>query len=110
MTFTVWYRKKNDFGMDAIVRGHFFSANQNLPKRRVSLALGFEKVAEIVADSIDNVFERTNTFGEAAWWKNEGVIHFGGSMRSMCVGDIIEDEENRIFLILPIGMEEVQRG
>ena len=68
----------------------------NVPK---SLFLAhYNKVSEIVADDLDEVFEIGNI-------GPEDKITRLDRMHSISVGDVIEDEEHRLFVVKSFGFE-----
>jgi|TARA_R100000951_G_C2564324_1_gene156635 hypothetical protein len=68
----------------------------NVPK---SLFLAhYNKVSEIVADDLDEVFQIGNIGPE------ECITRLG-RMSSISVGDVIEDEEHRLFVVKSFGFD-----
>jgi hypothetical protein len=64
---------------------------------------GYELVAELATDDLDDIFRLTNHI-DSAWYENEGVVTHKQS-RSTSVGDIIQTR-NGLFRCMPIGWEK----
>jgi len=65
---------------------------------------GYELVAEVDSDDVDDAFRLTNHI-DVAWYENEGVtVH--KQARSTSVGDIIENNDG-IFRCMPVGWEKL---
>jgi len=66
----------------------------------------FQKVAHVLAENLDEVFELTNHI-DHDWTKNENVFvnpHLINQPRSTSVGDLIFDTENGVFYqVDPVG-------
>lgn len=61
----------------------------------------YELVATVTCENFGNVFYLTNHVHQE-WWKNEGVILVKES-RSTSVGDIVVDENGKVFLCASVG-------
>lgn len=69
----------------------------------------YRKVAEVSAENLEDVFERTNSI-EHFWGNNSGVTLEECSKngcRSTSVGDIIEDEDGNLHLVRSIGFAQI---
>lgn len=64
---------------------------------------GYELVAELASDDLDDIFRLTNHI-DCAWYENEGVITHKQS-RSTSVGDIVQTSSG-FFRCMPIGWEK----
>jgi hypothetical protein len=67
----------------------------------VNFPEGFEKVAEVEAEDLGNVFYLT-THVTHEWWLNEGVTLVKES-RSSSVGDVVVDAAGNRFLCAKMG-------
>jgi hypothetical protein len=87
------------------------------PVTRIDFTLAYHKVAEVSASCLDEVFQLTNNI-DSSWVENEGVTPFGltplgvaGSLarghRSTSVGDIIETQDGRLFVVESLGFREL---
>ena len=66
----------------------------------------YDVVAAIEADSIDEVFEKTNSI-ENHWSGNPGVIPIKKECRSTSLGDIVVNKAGKKFLCAYIGWKEI---
>jgi len=69
----------------------------------------YEPVAAVEADSIDEVFEKTNHITQN-WENNKGVIAlhtFGKQHRSTSVGDVVVDDSNKPLICASCGWKEI---
>jgi hypothetical protein len=67
----------------------------------------YKLVAEVETDSLGNVFGLTNHI-DKSWQENEGVNAFVNKARSTSVGDLVEDENGKLWMVASIGFEEVE--
>lgn len=68
----------------------------------------FQTVAVVEAQSLDQVYEKTNTI-ECLWTENPQVkaLPNGARQRSTSVGDVITTPEGKAFMVAPAGFEEI---
>ena len=64
----------------------------------------FEKVAVLEASSAEQAFELTNHI-DREWRKNSGILRYKQS-RSTSVGDVIAQDDGKLFRVEPVGMHE----
>lgn len=64
---------------------------------------GYELVAEVESDDLDDIFRLTNHI-DHAWYENEGVV-VHKQARSTSVGDIVETS-NGLFRCMFVGWEK----
>lgn len=65
----------------------------------------YVKVADLMADDLDEVFEKTNHI-DRSWTENEGIVWNADRVRSTSVGDIIVAEDQKRFFVAGMGFEE----
>jgi hypothetical protein len=65
----------------------------------------YRAVARVEADSLEEVFARTQHL-ETAWWHNPGVKALEIS-RSTSIGDIIQNEQGDLFAVTMTGFAKV---
>jgi hypothetical protein len=98
MTYKVWQQVNPTFmdGSAAVVAADAFPT-------------GFQHVATVTGDhDIFDCFELTNSIHDA-WWNNADVAKVvDGGCRSTSVGDVIEAEDGRAFMVLGIGWEQIR--
>ena len=70
----------------------------------------YELVAVVNCESVNQVFDLTNTFDENVWWKKEGVcfVKDADGQRSTSVGDLVEDEDGQLWLCCSMGWSKVE--
>ncbi len=66
----------------------------------------YELVALVNTDALGETFRLTNHI-DVAWWENEEVEMVKES-RSTSVGDVVEDENGKVWLCASVGWEEVK--
>jgi len=66
----------------------------------------YKHVATVECEEFGETFSLTNHI-EWAWWKNEGVELVEES-RSTSVGDLVEDEAGKLWLVAGVGFEVVE--
>lgn len=98
MRYGVYQIKINAFS-PANVRDAYMDAMCGRAARGLAENL-YEKVAEIEADDLEQVFDIGNIGPE------ERITRIG-LMSSISVGNIIEDQHNRRFVVADIGFEEI---
>lgn len=71
------------------------------------IASNYRMVAEVETDALGMVFQLTNHI-DKEWQENEGVKAYTDKARSTSVGDLIEDENGKLWMVAGIGFEEVE--
>jgi hypothetical protein len=66
----------------------------------------YQLVALVDCNAVGETFELTNHI-DTEWWNNEAVTLIKES-RSTSVGDLVEDENGKLWLCAMIGWEEVR--
>lgn len=67
----------------------------------------FTLVAEVDCETIDEVFELTNSI-EHYWGENKQVQTFGGPFRSTSVGDVVKDvSTQKVYRCEAVGWKEL---
>lgn len=67
----------------------------------------YKLVAIVETFAIGETFRLTNHI-DKEWQSNEGVTAFEHQNRSTSVGDLVEDENGKLFLVASIGFSEVE--
>ena len=92
--YSVWHNKQPNFS--DLYRLDFNGAN-------------FEHVAHVEANSLEEVFVKTNHHMHYDWMHEEGVRAKSGSHRSTSVGDIIIDPEGMPHWVCKVGFESFSK-
>jgi hypothetical protein len=95
MVFQVWHDNEPRF------RGTFADV-----KRWRMGQDGYTQVATVDAETLDDVFERTNHIDQP-WETNPGVTLLGGRARSTSVGDVVVDQDGQAWLCASAGWERI---
>jgi tRNA A58 N-methylase Trm61 len=88
---------------DIVMLGHQNDVNAILLDLHTDLSYKF--VATVDCDTLNQAFKLTNSI-DCYWGDNEGVVGLS-KCRSTCVGDIIEDNTGKRFLVAMFGFEEL---
>ena len=67
----------------------------------------YEVVADVESESLGMVFQYTNSIDDY-WWNNENVNAVKTDTRSTSVGDLVEDEDGKLWLCCSSGWGEVE--
>jgi hypothetical protein len=68
----------------------------------------YDVAGEVDTDNLDEVYELTNTI-TGPWWENAGVKN-AKPTRSTSVGDIVVTSKDVVFLVLPVGWQEIGKA
>jgi hypothetical protein len=66
----------------------------------------YKEVAQVLSESLGDVFRITNHIN-VAWWENPEVLWHEES-RSTSVGDLVEDEDGQLWLCCGVGWSKVE--
>jgi len=66
----------------------------------------YERTATVNANSLDQVYAKTQHL-HRPWWENPGVTAFGIAARSTSIGDIVQDREGQLWVVVDFGFEKL---
>lgn len=97
-TYEVWHANAvydDTTGRFTSIKGMFGMAPTVFPD-------DYTHVADVQADTLDQVFQLTNHI-DLPWWKNDGVtIKIGQASRSTSIQDVVK-VGNQLFVVAPVG-------
>lgn len=69
----------------------------------------FVEVATVEACDLEEVFQKTNSMSPdgALWTQHKDVQAVRERIRSTCVGDVIVNDDNMVFMVSPAGFTNI---
>jgi hypothetical protein len=85
--------------------GLVFTDQDPTPIDDLNWPINYQEIAHVEASSLEEVYFKTQHL-ETAWWHNKGVAAVQMS-RSTSVGDIIQDEQNDLWIVAVTGFLKI---
>ncbi|MBT3391341.1 MAG: hypothetical protein HN413_13140 [Chloroflexi bacterium] len=66
----------------------------------------YERIAIVKAHTLEQVYAKTQHL-HRPWWENPGVKAFGALARSTSIGDIVQDGDGQLWVVVDFGFEKL---